>query len=367
MKLICDGLDLSDAINKVGRALPSKVINPVLEGIKLTAQDGKLTVFASDTELSVQRAIKAEIIEDGEVLVPGRFFSDYIKRLTDEQLELFTNEKNQLRIKYSDSEGFVQLLNGGDYPVFKEPENSQQTVILQRELKDSIEKTIIAVSDDESRPTLNGCLLEFDGFTLTTVALDGYRMAINKKPLEKESQHVKVIVPTRALNEIDRLLGDDEEVAAIKTEENLIFVDLGDTKVSSRLINGEFINYNQLLPQDFVTNIVVDTRRLENCLDRASLPSRQEKNNLVKFEIKENMLTIYGTSEMSNVKENINISLKGKDLNIAFNARFIADCLKVIKNEFIKMSFTSSISPSIITPCDTDESTYLVLPVRMVN
>ena len=137
--------------------------------------------------------------------------------------------------------------------------------------------------------------------------------------------------------------------------------------MSTHLINGDFINYKQLLPDSYESNIVINKNQFEESLDRASLPSRQDKNNLVKLEMRENVLTISGTSEMSNVKENVTISLNGKDLMIAFNARYLADCLRVMQNEFIKMSFTSSVSPSIITPCDNDESIYLVLPVRLVG
>ncbi len=367
MKIICDGLDLSDAVNKVNRALPNKIINPVLEGIKITAKEGKLTVFASDTELAIEKTINADVIEEGSVLVPGRFFSEYIRKLTNEQVELFTNEKSQLRIKYSNSEGFVQLYNTDDYPLFSSVQKNTAIKILQRELKDTIEKTIFSVSTDDSRPTLKGCLLEFDNLTLTTVALDGYRLALNKKPLEEKTEAKKIIIPSRGLGEIAKLLNEDDSLAQIYIDENYVLINLSDTVITARLINGEFINYKQILPQDFVTNIVVDKKQFEDSLERASLPSKQEKNNLVKLEIKENMMSINGTSELSNIRENVSISLKGKDLIIAFNARFLADCLRVINTEFIRINFTSSVSPTIITPGETDESLYLVLPVRMIN
>lgn len=116
MKLICDGLELSDAIGKVSKALPQRVVNPVLEGIKITAEGETLTLYATDSEFSVERKINAEIIEEGEILVPGRIFSDYIKKLTDEQIELSETEKNRLRIRYNESEGYLQCLDKDDYP-----------------------------------------------------------------------------------------------------------------------------------------------------------------------------------------------------------------------------------------------------------
>ena len=137
--------------------------------------------------------------------------------------------------------------------------------------------------------------------------------------------------------------------------------------MSTRLLVGEYINYRQIIPEEFTTNVIINKQQFEAALDRASLLSRGEKNNLVKFEIKENIVCITGNSELGNIKENVSISLKGKDLNIAFNAKYISDCLRAMDNDFVKMNFTSSVAPCIITSCETDEYLYLVLPVRMVS
>jgi len=367
MKIICDGLDLSDAIRKVSKALPSKAVNPVMEGIKISAKGRTLCIFASDSEFSIQKYVNADVIEEGEVLVPGKFMSDYISKLTDQQIELFNNENNQLRIKYGDCEGFVQLLNVSEYP-FTEKEKSQDKIEIQQcSLKDAVEKTIFAVSIDDSRPILKGCLMEFDGLCLTTVALDGYRMAIDKKPLMKSVENKKIVVPAKSLLEISRMVNDEEDVVEIYLKDNYAIFKFVDAEVSTHLINGEYINYRQLLPDSFETNIVVNRQKFEESLDRASLPSRNDRNNLVKLEMKEGTMSIKGTSEMGNVNEKVTISLKGKDLNIAFNARYLADCLRALKTEFIKINFTSSVSPSTITPCDNDENLYLVLPVRLIG
>ena len=183
MKLICEGLDLSDAINKVSRALPAKAVNPILEGILFSAKGTKLTVYASDTEISIKKTINAEIIEEGSILLPGRFIGEYMRKLSDQQIELFTNEKNQLRIKYGDSEGFVQVLDKNEYPFNEQGKGDYKVTIKQKDLKDAIEKTIFSVAQDDTRPVLKGCLMEFEGRRMTVVALDGYRLALVKKPL----------------------------------------------------------------------------------------------------------------------------------------------------------------------------------------
>ena len=297
----------------------------------------------------------------------GRIFSDYIKKLTDEQIELSETEKNRLRIRYNESEGYLQCLDKDDYPDKADINREKGFHILESELKDVINKTLFSASTDDSRQILKGCLFEIDEYTLTVVALDGYRLALAKKALEQKSGRMSVVIPSRALNELSKLLGDGDKIARLFVEENLLVVEMENTTVSTRLLVGEYINYRQIIPEEFTTNVIINKQQFEAALDRASLLSRGEKNNLVKFEIKENIVCITGNSELGNIKENVSISLKGKDLNIAFNAKYISDCLRAMDNDFVKMNFTSSVAPCIITPCETDEYLYLVLPVRMVS
>lgn len=312
MKLICEGLDLSDAINKVSRALPAKAVNPILEGILFSAKGTKLTVYASDTEISIKKTINAEIIEEGSILLPGRFIGEYMRKLSDQQIELFTNEKNQLRIKYGDSEGFVQVLDKNEYPFDEQEKGDYKVKINQKDLKDAIEKTIFSVAQDDTRPVLKGCLMEFEGRRMTVVALDGYRLALVKKPLTQEAEKKNIIVPARSLYEASRLMESQEDEAEMFVTDKHVVFDIKDTEVTARLINGEFVNYRQILPDNYVSNVVINKKQFEESLDRASLPSRQEKNNLVKLEVKEKVITISGTSELSNIKENLNYYIPRK-------------------------------------------------------
>ena len=283
MKLICEGLDLSDAINKGSRALPAKAVNPILEGILFSAKGTKLTVYASDTEISIKKTINAEIIEEGSILLPGRFIGEYMRKLSDQQIELFTNEKNQLRIKYGDSEGFVQVLDKNEYPFNEQGKGDYKVTINQKDLKDAIEKTIFSVAQDDTRPVLKGCLMEFEGRRMTVVALDGYRLALVKKPLTQEAEKKNIIVPARSLYEASRLMESQEDEAEMFVTDKQVVFDIKDTEVTARLINGEFVNYRQILPDNYVSNVVRNKKQFEESLDRASLPSRQEKNNLVKL------------------------------------------------------------------------------------
>ncbi len=367
MKVICDGLELSEAVMKVSKALPAKSLAPYLEGMKLVASNDTLTISATDTDLTIQNVINADVLDEGEVLVPGRFFSDYVKKLTNEQIQLTLSDK-QLLIKYTDSEGVIQCLDSTDYPIISRIDQGQKFLIEEDDLKDVINKVIFSVSTDDSRAILKGTLFEVDQYTLTAVALDGYRLALCRKPLAtKAEQSIKAIVPARSLNEISKLLEDGSFIATVYIEKSYMLIDLGKTIVTTRLLSGDFINYKQIIPSEFKTIMKINKSLFENALDRASIMSRGDKNNLVKFDIKEGLLTIMSNSDIGNIKENITISIEGKDLVIAFNARYLADCLKVTENEQIKISFSDSVTPCIITPYETDEYLYLILPVRMAN
>ena len=367
MHLVCEGLDLCDAVLKVSKAISNKVANPVLEGIKLVAEDGTLTLSATDTELAIEKKIKAEIKTEGETVVPGRFFGEFLKKLTNENIELELNEKNQLKIKYTDSETQVACYSSLEYPGFTKIDSDEYFAITKRDLKSLITKSIFAVAVDDSRPILKGVLLEVENNDIKAVALDGYRLALIKKPIISSNISVSVIVPAKSLNEISRIIDDSEDIINLYIQKNYLMVDLGDTKVITKLLDGDFLNYKQIISNNYETTVTINKEQFEDSLERASLLSRVGQNNLVKFEIKERNLTITSNSEIGNIRENVNIVLKGKDLNIAFNARYFMEALRANTDEFVKISFNNAANPCIVTPHESEEFLYLILPVRMIN
>ncbi|MBR2467644.1 MAG: DNA polymerase III subunit beta [Clostridia bacterium] len=367
MKLICDGLDLSDAVMKVIKAISQKSTNPVLEGIKMVAEDDCLTLTATDLELAIERTIKAEVFLEGEVVVPGKFFAEYIKKLTNEQIEISTSDKNMIAIKYTDSTGNIQAQSAEEFPVIKHLDNPEYFEITSKDLKSLISKSVFCVSNEDSRPILKGVLFEISNRKIKAVALDGYRLAMVNKDLVSNSSDFNCIIPARSLNEISKLLEDTEETIKVCVQKNYLMADVNNTKIITRLLEGDFINYKQIIPTDFTTEIVINKAQLEDGLDRASLLSRIDRNNLVKFDITEKLMMLSSKSDIGDIKENITVSLNGKDLTIAFNVRYFNEALRVINDEFIKLSFTTASAPCILKSNDTDEYVYLILPVRVIN
>ncbi|MDD4815750.1 MAG: DNA polymerase III subunit beta [Clostridia bacterium] len=369
MQLICDGLDLCDAVITVSRAISTKTTNPILEGIKIVAEDGIVTLSATDLELSIEKKIKAEVKIEGETVVPGRFFGELIKKLTNERIELKLNDNNSLKIKYTDSETIIQCFPVYEFPCFKKLESNDFFGIEQKNFKNLINKTAFSVAIDDTRPILKGCLFEIENGKIKTVALDGFRLALNSQKIKESNLSASVVVPARSLNEIAKLLDDSDKIINIYFQRNFLMVDLEDCIITTRLLEGEFINYKQIISSEFETKITINKKQLEDALERASLLSKIGQNNLVQFDIRDQNLCITSRSEIGNIKENLSIVFKGKEFVIAFNARYFMEALKVNQEEFINIKFNSAQNPCVITPFDGDQDRYLylILPVRLMK
>lgn len=366
MLVSCQGLELSDALLRVSKAISNKITNPILEGIKIIAEDGTLTMSATDTELSIEKKIKAEVKAEGETVVPGRFITEFVKKLTNSIIELEVNDKNQLFIRYEDSESMIQCYNPVEYPGFKRIQTNEYFGISQKDFKVCVNKSIFSVAIDDSRPILKGVLFDINNNELNVVALDGYRLARVKKHIN--SNIVKsIVVPARSLSELSKLIDDSDDIINIYIDQYTIMVDLGDTKVTSRLLEGDYINYKQIIPVNYETFVIINKEQFEQSLERATLLSRTSNNNFVKFDIKENNLCITSNSELGNIKENIPVNVSGKDLVISFNPRYFLESLRVNTNEFVKICFNKASTPCVIVPTEEDEFLYLILPVRVIG
>lgn len=367
MQIICDGLDLSDAVLKVSKAISTRTTNPILEGIKIVASEDTLTLSATDTELSIEKKIKADVKVEGETVVPGKFFTEFMKKLSNEKIELELNNQNQLKIRYMDSESFIQCFVTNEYPSFNVIDSKDKFSISNLNLKNLINKSIFSVAIDDSRPILKGTLLEINSKQVKAVALDGYRLAMVTEPVIESNVNGGVIVPARSLSEIAKLLNDSDDKVTIFIDSKYIMVDLGDTKVISRILEGEFLNYKQIIATEFTTEVVINKAQLTDALERASLLSKVGQNNLVKFDIKENNLLLTSNSEIGNVKENISINQQGKDLFIAFNARYFMEAFRTNNDDFVKIKFNSASNPCVVVPASgNEEYLYLILPVRIL-
>lgn len=365
MKVICQGNELSDALAKVTKALPLKRSNPILDGVKLTASGDTLTLFATDLELAIEKKINAEVLIEGECVVPGKLFADYAKKVESEQLELDATAESKLVIRYLDSDVTIKGYDAADYPVFKDVAKEKSFIILKKDLKELINKIIFNVATDEARPSLRGCCLNIKENEVEGVASDGYRLALAKMPIKNNGIIDTIVVPAKSMMELSRLIDDDEESMAVYVDNNYVMVDLFHTKIVTRLIAETYISYSKIIQTAFNTEVTIDKKIFENAIDRVALINRSSKKSCVKFDIKEDSMNLSAESEDGTINERVPISLKGKDLTAGFNSRFVMECMKAIDEEFVTFNFTTSTSPVIIKG-STDSWLYLILPLRVI-
>ncbi len=364
MKFVCNGTVLSDAAFTVSKACAVKTLTPVLECIKIQAKNDVLTLTAYDGEISIEKKVKAEILEEGELCVNGKTFADFIGKISMLEVSIASDERG-IVIRYADSESYMQALSAEDFPRFfsASTDGKEYFEVNENELKTLISQIVFCCATDESRPILKGALLVAKDGKLEASALDGFRMANSYCSIIGGSADMKIVCPARTLTEISRMLGDGESLK-IYADKNSLSVAVQDTVITSRLYAGEFVRKENIYPVDFVTKVHVKRTELIDSIERASVLIRGEKNSFIQFDIRMNKIIITANSEMGKVEETVSADLEGKELKIAMNGKFILDAVKALNEEVIIMSFNTSISPFTLENAEDNRCQYLVLPVR---
>lgn len=365
MKAFCEGIDLSDAVLKVVKACATKTVTPVLECIKISARNDKLIIVATDGEISIQKNIKAEIYEEGDVCVPGRYFSDFIKKLEGVQITLSSDDK-KMDIIYADSQTAMQVLSANDFPKIDTDINENSFSMKTADLKKFINATSFCCAVDDSRPILKGCQFVIKGKEISVTALDGFRLATIKGELISSTGDMEIVCPARTLNEIEKMI-DGDGTTEIFVQKGRILVEVDDTVLTSRLYNGDFIKKDNIIPKDFTTRVKVDKSALKASIERAAILVRSDKNSLIIFDISSDKIEISSNSEIGSVQEPVKAETNGKDIKIAMNSKFIIEAVNALDEDKLVLSFNSQIQPFICENAENKERLYLILPVRTMN
>lgn len=362
MKIITNKSDLLNSINIVQKAVPSKSTHPILEGILFEAKNGKLKLTGTDSEIGIETQINVDVIIPGKIVLTSKIIGEIVRKLPNSDIEIETTNNN-VNIICEKSKFKVISLAPEEFPELPIVKKDNGITLSQNIFKDMIKHTIFSVSTDEIRPILTGLLFEIDGDKVSMVALDGFRMAVRWCSIINDKEF-KAVIPGKALSEIGKILNDSEEMINIYFSRNQIMTQINDTIIISRLLEGEFINYKQIIPSEYKIKVKVNTMKLIESCDRAALFAKDSNNNMIKFEIVDELMMIKSNSQNGDVHEELKIEKEGNDIEIAYNAKYFMDALKVIESEFVEIEFTTNISPSIIKPCDGNGYLYLVLPAR---
>lgn len=363
MKFEINQKDLLKHISIAQKAISSRTTIQILEGILFEAKDNQLILTSTDLELSIETRTNCLVENEGKIIINSSMIGNIVRKLPDAPIK-FNVTGDNIQIVCMNSEFNLIGQDFSDYPPLPQRNGNQSIKINTGILKNAIRETVFATSLDETRPALTGVLIELINNTINFVALDGFRIALSRYNMKCE-ENIKEIIPSRALTELQKILEEDGEISMNFIPNNIIF-DLGDTLVYSRLLDGKFINYNDIISNEHNSKVIVNKKDFQDSLERASLLAREEKANLVKISLEDSNLNISSNSEYGNVNENIICEKEGENIDIAFNAKYLLDGLKVIESENCEILLTGSLDPCIIHPVDEEiDYTYLVLPVRL--
>lgn len=366
MIFLCDKTELQDSISIAQKAITGKTTMPILEGIYIEATSNTLTLIGSDKDVSIETKMRADVLEAGKIVVDAKIFGEIIRKLPNSEVKIETLENNVIQITCEKSVFNLIYMNADEFPSLPNINENMILTVPQSLLKNMIKGTSFAIAQDETRPILQGILFEVKDNYLNLVALDGYRLALRSELVETTNS-ISAVIPGKTLNEVAKILDDSENKVNITFTSNHILFNLGETKIISRLLEGEFIKYNSLLPQEYKLLITVNKQGLQNGIERASLMAKEGNSNLIKLDIEEDNMIITSNSQLGKVREEVSINLQGENVQIAFNSKYLLDVLKNMDQDEVVMELTSSISPCVIRNKESTNCKYLVLPVRLVK
>ena len=362
MKFRCDRDVLSEALQTVQRGVSSRPGIPALTGVLLEAgSNGALTLTTTDLEVSARLRIEVQVQEEGIVLVPARLLGDTVKSLSDAPVE-FDADQSQAWIRCAAYEGALRLLPAEDFPALQPPTGTR-IVVEAPKFAEAVGQVARAASRDEARPVLTGVLVEVSREGLMLVSTDSYRLAV-RELVATAAAEGKAIVPERAMSEAGRAAAAVEKGdVELFVDESQVAFQIGNLMLTSRLIEGEFPNYRQLLPEAYENRLTVSRQQLMDAVRRVGLLARD--NSPIRLEFNALGVKLSSSSpDLGQAVEAVEARYEGEDITAAFNPAFLADGLAAATGETVRLEVRDGLKPGLIKG-ESDEFTYLVMPVRL--
>ncbi len=362
MKFKTQKENLVSGIAAVQNVITSKSALPILSNILIETQKNSLILTGTDLDIGISCEIPVDVQEQGAITIPAKRFSDIIRELPGEELELNTKKNNQITIESDSCQFKIMGLPKEEFPKLPEFQNKEALKLEQGGLKKILEITSFAVSFDETRYILNGILFKINKNKLTLVATDGKRLAIADKKLSSDSEKdLEMIVPIKTIQELNRNLKDEGDISVVLGNNQVLF-DLGKVTIVSRLIEGEFPDYKQVIPPACDNRVVLEREEFLLAIRRAALLSTPDYQ-AVKLEVFKNKLVVSkSTPDVGESREEVAAEYKGKELIIGFNPAYLIDVLKNLKQDSVELELSDSEKPGVIR---SEGYVYIVLPMRL--
>lgn len=375
MKVSCLQENLAKGLSVISRAVASRSTLPVLGNVLIATDQGRLKLAATNLELAVTCWIGAKVDEDGATTVPARVLSDFINSLPPERIDMELNAKTQtLHLKCARYDANIKGIDATEFPIIPSIGDGKRVSLEPETLREMIEQVTFAAATDESRPVLTGVVAKFEKDKVTFAAADGFRLSVRHATLSAPvDQPITVIIPAKALQEVGRVSGDQEDPIEMAVTENKsqVLFKLTNIEIVSQLIDGVFPDFTRIIPESHATHTVVNTSELQNAVKASSVFAREAMNTVrvqitPKGEMGAGKMTVTATSAESgdNVGD-IDATVDGEPVEIAFNARYLADVLNILHAPQVAIETSGSSSPGVIKAVNRDDFTHVIMPMHL--
>lgn len=365
MKIMCSRKELFEGVQTAGRAVSARSSLPILSHLLIRTQDDKIRLAATDLEIGVECSVPASIQEEGSLTAPAKIILEILSTLPDTDVMLSVDEGNRISLKCGTSDYQINGLPPEDYPMLPEVKDDVAFTIGKSVLKSAVEKTIISVSQDESRASLTGILLLLEENELRMVSTDTHRLSLIDCPISESKGQTNSVVPGRAMGELLRILQDEEGVVAVSVSQSQILFTVDGTTLVSRLIEGQFPNFQKVIPQEFDKKLIIPTDQFTAGVRRASIVARESANRIVLRTLDGKLTITAESSGIGTAYEEVDIAHEGDDVEIGFSAKYLMDFLGVINVEAIEMQLGGNLSPALLSPQGDDTYTYVLMPMQV--
>ncbi len=366
MKIICDTKSFTETCLNVQRSIPAKGVIPQLECLYIeTVGEDSVRIKGFDLEIAVMTSVGVKVEKEGSVLLNAKTLCDILRYIPDNTLTISCNEKNICTIKSGEVEYTIISLNPEEYPEIPSLSNETSFRLNAGLLKDMIKRTIFAVSNDSSKHAHRGVKFEVNPGEIKLIALDGYRLAIRSEFTDYNGDELRFVVPPKTLNEIIKLATDDESfIEIVKGRRHIIF-NIENYCINSKLLEGEFIDYNTAIPKTKSATVRVNTRNLINCIERISIMITERQNSPVQCLFEDDELRLSAVTALGSAYDRLSVSIDGDKTNIGFNSRYLLDALRNSDTDEVLINLNGSLTAAVIVPPESEHFLYLILPVRI--
>ncbi len=365
MRVICARKDLYEGVQTAARAVSARTSLPILGHLLITAEEDRLRIAATDLEIGMECIVEANIVQPGSMTVPARVFTEVLSSLPETDVSLTLDEEYNVNIKCAASDFSIKSLPPEEFPMLPQVVEEQKFTIEREVLRDAVKKTAFAVGIDESRAILTGILLQLTDNGLKFVSTDTHRLCVMDCQIAESSGTVNATVPGRALTELSRVVPEGDGTVSVTISSSQILFAVDDTVLISRLIEGQFPNFEKVIPTEHSKKLIIPTEPFEQSLKRAAIVARENAFRTI-FETVDGKLII--TAESGNVgkaHEEVEIVKEGDDIKMAFSAKYLLDMLAVVDTEAVIMELSGEVNQALVCPQGSSDYLYVVMPMQV--